>query len=228
MRLSPTLGAVLLAGGLAGCVAPPPPAFVAVPQAAPAQLVAVPGPDKTPAAFQQDDAACRAAIATLPPVAQAQPTPEQLAAARSSVVLATEAGAGPVSTSSAPPPAEALPPGVAYLRCMTSRQNQVQQVTPAVQLYAYYPAYPIYPGIGFGYPFFYDDVFAFRFGFGFGGYGRYGYGGYYRGGYGGYGGYNRGGYGGYGGYRGGYGGGFHGGGFGGGGFHGGGFGGGRR
>jgi hypothetical protein len=235
MRLNPTLGAVLLAGGLASCVAPPPPAFVAAPQAAPAQLVAVPGPGKTPVAFQQDDAACRTAVAALPSAAQAQPTAEQLAAARSSVVLATEAGAGPVGTSSTPPPpAEALPPGVAYLRCMTSRQNQVQQLAPAVQFYAYYPAYPIYPGIGFGYPFFYDDVFAFRFGygFGFGGYGRYGYGGYggYRGGYGGYGGYYRGGYGGYGGYRGGYGGGygggFHGGGFGGG-FHGGGFG-GRR
>ncbi len=223
MRLNPTLGAVLLAGGLAGCVAPPSPAFVAAPQAAPAQLVAVPGPGKTPAAFQQDDAACRTAIAALPPAAQAQPTAEQLAAARSNVVQATEAGAGPIDTSNAPPPAEALPPGVAYLRCMTSRQNQVQQVTPAVQLYAYYPTYPIYPGIGFGYPFFYDDVFAFRFGygFGFGGYGRYGYGGYYRGGYGGYSGYR-------GGYGGGYGGGFHGGGFGGGGFHGGGGGFGRR
>ena len=212
MRLNSTLAAVLLASGLAGCVAPPPPppAFVAAPQPAPAQLVAVPVPGKTPAAFQQDDAACRTAIASLPPVAQAQPTPEQLAAAQSSAVMATEAGAGPVGTSSAPPPpATALPPGVAYLRCMTSKQNQVQQLAPAVQLYAYYPSYPIYPGIGFGYPFFYDDVFAFRFGFGFGGYGRYGYGGYYRGGYGGYGGYYRGGYGG------GFGGGFHGGGFGG-------------
>ena len=224
MRLNPTFGAVLLASSLAGCVAPPPPppAFVAAPQAAPAQLVAVPGPGKTPVAFQQDDAACRAAVAILPPTAQAQPTAEQLAAARSTVALATEAGAGPVGTSSAPPPAEALPPGVAYLRCMTSRQNQVQQLAPTVPLYAYYPAYPIYYGVGFGYPFFYDDVFAFRFGYGFGRYGRYGYGGY-RGGYGGYGGYYRGGYGGYGGFRGGYGGGY------GGGFHGGGGGfGGRR
>ena len=229
MRMTPLLGAVLLAGGVAGCVAPPPQPLVAVaPQAYQSPLVAVPGPGKTQAAFQQDDAACRAAIAALPPgAAQAQPTAEQLAVARSSAAQAAEAG--PAGIGSAPPPAEALPPGVAYLRCMTARQNVVQQLAPTAPLYAYYPAYPIYPGIGFGYPFFYDDVFAFRFGFGFGGYNRFGYGyGGYRGGHGydgggyarGGGGFREGGFGGHG-----FGGGFGGGGFGGGGFGGHGFGG---
>lgn len=151
-------GAVLLAGALAGCVAPPPPSQ--------APLVAVPGPAKTEAAFRQDDAACRAAAAALPPGAPGQPTAEQAQAANQASI--------------APPPAEALPPGVAYLRCMTARQNLVQPLAPPVPLYAYYPAYPVYPAIGFGSPFFYDDVFAFRFGYGYGyrGFGGYGHRGY--------------------------------------------------
>jgi hypothetical protein len=186
---------LLLTGVLAGCVAPPPP----LPPQAP--LVAVPGPAKTQADFQQDDAACRAAVAGLPPGAPNQPSAEQVRAAQAAA-----------QANVAPPPAEALPPGVAYLRCMTARQNLVQPLAPPVPLYAYYPAYPVYAGIGFGYPFFYDDVFAIRFGYGFG-YGRYGYGYGYRG----FGGYGHRGYGGYGGFRGGgYRGGFGHGGFGGG------------
>ncbi len=163
-------GAVLLTGVLAGCVAAPLP-----PPSAP--LVAVPGPAKTEAEFRQDDAACRAAAAGLPPGAPDQPTAAQVNA---------------VQANAAPPPAEALPPGVAYLRCMTARRNLVQPLAPPVPLYADYPAYPVYAGIGFGYPFFYDDVFALRFGYGFG---RFGYGYGYRG-YGGYGGFRAGGYGG--------------------------------
>ncbi len=192
MSRTVALGALLLTGVLAGCVAPPPPP----PQQPP--LVAVPGPAKTQAEFQGDDAACRAAVAVLPSDAPAQPTAEQVRAAQA-------AGQPAVP----PPPAEALPPGVAYLRCMTSRQNLVQPLAPPVPLYAYYPAYPVYAGIGFGYPFFYDDVFALRFGYGFG-FGRFGYGYGYRG----FGGYGYRGYAGYGGYRG-YGGGFGHGGFGG-------------
>ncbi len=187
-------GALLLTGVLAGCVAPPPPQ-------AQAPLVAVPGPAKTEAEFRQDDAACRAATAELPPDAPSQPTAEQVRAAQA-------AAQGNV----APPPAEALPPGVAYLRCMTARQNLVQPLAPPVPLYAYYPTYPVYAGIGFGYPFFYDDVFALRFGYGFG---RFGYGYGYGYGYRGVGGYGYRGYAGYGhrGFGGGYGGGFgHGGG----------------
>ncbi len=201
MRKIAALTAILLAGGLAGCVMPPPP-----PPQAP--LVAVPGPAKTEAAFRQDDTACRAAAADLPAGAPSQPTEAQRRAALSA---ATQADA-------VPPPPEALPPGVAYLRCMTARQNLVQPLALAVPTYAYYPAYPIYAGVGFGYPFFYDDAFAFRFGYGFG-YGRYG-------GYG-YGGRRYGDFRGYEGFREGrYGGGFRTGGFGGGGF--GGRGGGRR
>lgn len=179
MRSSAALGVILLAGGLAGCVAPQPPL-------PPTPLVAVPGPAKTEAAFQQDDAACRAATASLSSNAPVQPTAEQLRAAQSA---APEAGA-------VPPSAETLPPGAAYLRCMTARQNLVQPLAPAVPLYAYYPAYPVYAGVGFGYPFFYDDLFAVRFGFGFGGFGYRGYG--YRdyGGHRDYGGYRGGGYGG--------------------------------
>lgn len=81
----------------------------------------MPGPGKTLAAFQQDDAACRAALA-----AGSQQTAEQYAAARSSVVLAAEAGAGPVGTSSDPPTPKAPRSDVSYASCMTSKQNVVR------------------------------------------------------------------------------------------------------
>ena len=133
IRLKLIVGAVLAAGGLAGCTAPSP-------AAVPPPLAALPGPGKTPAAFRQDDAACRAAAA-----AEAQQTAEQLATARSGVVLATEAGAGPVGASSTPPPSTAVPPnmapGMTYARCMTSRHNQVQQIAPAMQPYADLPSH---------------------------------------------------------------------------------------
>ena len=195
MNRTVALGAVLLTGVLAGCVAPPPPSPPQPP------LVAVPGPAKTEAEFRQDDTACRAAVAELPSGVSAQPTAEQVRAAQ-----ATAQSTGQANV--APPPVEPLPPGVAFLRCMTARQNLVQPLAPPVPLYAYYPAYPVYAGVGFGYPFFYDDVFAVRFGYGFG-FGRFGYGYGYRGfGYRGYG---------YRGYAGGFGhGGFGHGGFGGG------------
>ncbi len=207
------LGAAAAALGLAGCVPPPPPPVYAVPApaAVPGQeapLVAVPGPGKSEAAFQADDQACRADVARLPARSGARPTPAQLRAAQA-------AAADP---SVPPPPPEALPPGPAFLRCMTARGNQVSplQAQQAFPAYAYLPAYPVYAGVGFGYPFFYDDPFLVRFygGYGYRGYGfgRYGFGGYrgygpryYGAGYYGrrYGGYGGRGY--YGGYRGGYG-----------------------
>ena len=217
MRGTRLAGAMLLVVGVAGCVAAPPPRPVAALPApvlaqAPAPLAATPGPGKTEAAFQADDRACRADVARLPKQAAAQPTPAQLQAAQ----------AAEADPNVPPPPSSALPPGAAFLRCMTARGNQVQplqaesQVLPA---YGYLPAYPVYAGVGYGYPFFYDDVFLLRYYGGFGyrryGFGRFGYGGYgYRGypryGYGGRfgGGYGRGSYGG------GYGRGYGGGGFG--------------
>lgn len=212
---------MLLALGSAGCVAAPPPppapvyavqAPVQAPAQAPAPLVAAPGPGKTEAAFQADDRACRADVERLPKQAAAQPTAEQLRAAQ-----ATEA-----DPNVPPPPPEALPPGAAFLRCMTARGNQVQALQAEAQVlpaYGYLPAYPVYAGIGYGYPYFYDDVFLLRYygGFGYRGYGgRFGYGGY------GYRGYPRYGYGGR--FGGGYGRSYYGGGYGRGFGHAGGFG----
>lgn len=180
MRASGIAGVTLLVLGVAGCV-PPPQAVYAPPlvAAGPATpLVAVPGPGKTGAAFQGDDQACRAETEQLPGRPGVQPTPAQLRAAQ----------AGAADPNVPPLPPDALPPGAAYLRCMTSRGNQVVQLQgQAYPAYGYLPAYPVYAGVGFGYPFFYDDVFLLRFyggygyrGYGFGrfGYGRFGYGGY--------------------------------------------------
>ena len=161
------VGAVAAALGLAGCVPPPPVYAVPALAAAPGQetpLVAVPGPGKTAAAFQADDQACRADTAQLPARPGARPTPAQLRAAQ----------AGAADPGVPPPPPEALPPGPAFLRCMTARGNQVSplQAQQAFPAYAYLPAYPVYAGVGFGYPFFYDDPFLVRY------YGVYGYRGY--------------------------------------------------
>ena len=123
-RLMLAFGAMLATGGLTGCEGPvsPPFGIGATSQAAPVPLAVMPGPEKTLAAFQQDDAACRAAIS-----AESQQTAEQFAAARSSVVLATEAGGGPVGASSTPPsPPRAQRSDVSYANCMTSKQNVVR------------------------------------------------------------------------------------------------------
>ena len=194
MRRTVGLGAVLLTGVLAGCVAPPPPQ----------PLVSVPGPGKTDDAFRQDDAACRA-VAVAPP-AQPIGTPASTAPA----TVQPSANAAP-PTEGTTPVVEILPPGAVYLRCMTARQNLVQPLAPAVPLYAYYQPYPVYAGVGYGYPFFYGYGYPFGFGYGFG-YGRFGYEGRYFGHYRGFGGYRD-----YG-FRGGYGRGFGHGGFGHGGF----------
>ena len=181
MRAPGLAGVTLLVAGLAGCVPPPQavyvPPMVATGPATP--LVAVPGAGKDGAAFQLDDRACREDTERLPGRPGVQPTPAQLRAAQA-------AAADP----NVPPlPPEALPPGAAYLRCMTSRGNQVATVqAQAYPAYGYLPAYPVYAGVGFGYPFFYDDVFLLRLygGYGYRGYGfrRFGYGGYrYPGGY---------------------------------------------
>lgn len=182
------------AGVLAGCAAPPPPplAYLPPPVQQSGPLVAVPGPGKTQAAFQADDQSCRADADQVPP---------------------TAANLAPPADPNVMDPNAPVPPGVVYLRCMTARGNQVQalQAAAAPVLYAYPVAYPVYAGVGFGFPLFYDSAFIFRF-YGRRFYGPY-YGGFYRGGFyrGGF--YNRGfhdrgfnrGYGGHGGYRGGFG-----------------------
>lgn len=121
IRLMLASGAMLLAGSLAGCDGLLSSSSGAGAASQTAPLAVMPGPGKTLAAFQQDDVDCRAAVA-----AGSQQTAEQLAAARSSVVLATEAGGGPVGASSTPSPSKASRPNVSYASCMTSKQNVVR------------------------------------------------------------------------------------------------------
>ena len=171
-----------IAVALSGCVAAPIPV-------APGNIpvVAIPGPTKTEAEFRQDDLTCRAAAVPLPPN-PTSPTASQPAAAQQ----------------------PEYPPGVAYLRCMASRQNTIEPYSIAQPVvYAYYPAYPIYAGIGYGYPYYYGGYASFGFYRLYGG-GRYfafhdGYrGGFRDGGYHG-GGFRDGGYRGFGGgFRGGH------------------------
>ncbi len=160
MTLIGRCGAVLLLAGLSGCVVAP------LPQA-PLPLVAVPGPAKTAAAFQQDDTACRAEAAspsTSGPSAPASAAPGQPSAPAQ----------GDQSQDAA------MAASGVYLHCMESRNNVVQPIAvarPAV--YGYYPYYGPYGGYG-PYPWLYDGYYP-------GFYGVYGfYGGYYgwRGGYG--------------------------------------------
>jgi len=169
--------AALLMGGLGGCAAQLP--------AQPSPLVALPGPAKTEAQFRDDDTACRTEALQASANVPAQPTAAQPA-------VAQPAAAQPALDQSQPSAntavAAAMPPGAVYLRCMTARQNVVEALNPTPPpLYGYYAPYPTYAGIGFGYPFFYDNFFAF--GFYHGGYGRFhgGHGGYGRGGYAGHG-----------------------------------------
>ncbi len=228
MRVSTLLRSALLLGGMAGCAGQP---------YRPASLVALPGPAKTEVQFRQDDSACRAATASLPvdqpgrPQA-VQPSAVPTSAAQSRAVQSSIAQSfmaqssadqpivpQPNATQSGvvQPPAEVLPLGVQYLRCMASRQNTVVPLaTPLPSLYSVYPGYPVFAAVDD--PGLYDDLYGFPYFIGgFGGYGGFygvGYGGYRGYGYGGYRGY------GYGGHRGGYGG--YGGGFGKGGYGGGG------
>ena len=192
--------------GLTGCVLPPP-----LPPPPP-PLVALPGPGKTEAQFQADDATCRVAADAAPPSGEiiSVPAPYQ-APAQAGAPPTTPAQTGAVAA--APQQVLQITPGMVYLHCMTSHGEVVQPLPTAPPLYyGFYQAYPVYYGFGDTYPWLYGDYAGFGFfggfgpGFGFGGYrGRFGYGGY-RHGFG---------------YRG-YRGGFHGGGFHGGGFHGGG------
>lgn len=110
------LAAVLAAAVLAGCTVQPSSsmATATAPRAAPASSMTVP----TSGASRQDDA-CRSLVAA----DRRRMTAEQLAQARSGVVLATEAGAGPVGTSSAPAPTGASTPEAAYARCMKSARS---------------------------------------------------------------------------------------------------------
>ncbi len=188
-----------LLAGLTGCYVPPPP-----PPQVP--LVAIPGPSKTQAQFQQDDAACRTAAAAPASAPQANSFTNGSSAVNNVAGQASSANpsTSPLTGSAGQlqPTGDQMPPGAVYLRCMVSRANIVQPLaTQPPPLYAFYPQYPIYVGFGDTYPWLYDG---------------FGYGGFYGGFYGGYRGY-RGGYG-YGGFRDG---GFRDGGFGGGGFRGG-------
>jgi hypothetical protein len=155
--------AVMLLGGLTGCVAATHPVAV------------MPGPAKTEAAFRQDVAACHAAAVAPPPVANPV------------TVVSRPAGAAPGNGQAAAQPAAAqfptLPPDAAYLNCMTAHDNAVvplAQVQPAYPPFPVYPGYPVYAGFGGYYPWLYGDDVA--------GYGFYGgccgwYGGGYRGGW---------------------------------------------
>ena len=208
----------MLLGALGGCAEPPPP-----PQSPPL-LVAYPGPTKTTAQFQADDAVCRSA-ASHPAGAIASGPGSPMRAPTTSGGNETPSSATPDPAApqlAGTPPTPPSTPGTVYLQCMAAHYNIVQPVAPDVPVaYTYYDPYPVYLGFGDYYPFLYGGYF------GFGYFGRYGgYRGFhgYRGGYG-----FRDGFG----YRGGYGfrdGGFrNGGGFhDGGGFHEGGFGGGSH
>jgi len=142
MRRLWKFGAVMLLGGLAGCVAPTPP-----------PLVAVPGPAKTDAAFRQDDAACRAVAAALPPVAAPSPVSQHTAAASTNGQAAVQpAAAEPLAT----------PPRVVYLNCMTAHNNAAVPLPRVQPAYVGYPAYPVYAGFGDYYPWLYgNDVVGF-------------------------------------------------------------------
>ncbi len=108
-----------MAAGLAGCTLSPSPGTATASEAQPAPVAAGPGIVGVPGASRHDDAACRSLAATgggdrlLTAAAQR-------ALARSDVVLAAEAGAGPVGTSSAPPSSRASTPQAIYARCMHS------------------------------------------------------------------------------------------------------------
>ncbi|MGI3776793.1 MAG: hypothetical protein ACRYGC_05810 [Janthinobacterium lividum] len=70
-------------------------------------------------ASRPDEAVCRARAAASGAPDAPGTAKEQRALARSDVVLATEAGAGPAGTSS-PPPALPLTRQIIYARCMES------------------------------------------------------------------------------------------------------------
>ncbi len=167
MRKLARWSGVALAAGLAGCVLPPP-----LPPPPP-PLVALPGPGKTQAVFQADDAGCRAAADATPPTGQTITVPIQGAAP---VQATGEAQAtAPAATQTIQ-----VTPGMVYLRCMADHQDIVQPLAPVRPLYyGYYAAYPIYYGFGDTYPWLYGDYFGFGF-FGGGFYGRGFYGGGFR------------------------------------------------
>ncbi len=166
--------ALTLLAGLAGCATQ----YAQPVGNGPVPLVATPGPTKTEAEFRQDDTHCRAQAVQLPP---------------------TDSPNSP-NVNARVNPAGPYPSGVIYLRCMANAHNTIEPLPVQQPIYTYYEPYPVFVGVGYGYPWFYGYSFS-RFGF-------YGprFGGYY-------GHYNYGRYAGFhdGGFRGGYHGGFHGG-----------------
>jgi hypothetical protein len=175
MALTGRCSVALLLSGLSGCVVAP------LPQR-PLPLVAVPGPAKTAAEFQQDDVACRAAAAPAPGPGSAAPAQ-------------TSPSATPSPAQPGQSQDDAAGAAGTYLHCMESHNNVVQPLLPARPLvYAAYAPYGYFPGLygpydGYGvYPWLYDGSYGAYFGGGFYGW-RGGYGGGDRGGFrGGYGG----------------------------------------
>ncbi|MGI4976824.1 MAG: hypothetical protein ACRYG6_07760 [Janthinobacterium lividum] len=100
VRAGRLLGAALAVAGAAGCTLPP----------------------AGTEASRPDEAACRARVAASGAPDAPGTAEEQRALARSDVVLATEAGAGPAGTSS-PPPAPPLTRQIIYARCMRAGQG---------------------------------------------------------------------------------------------------------
>jgi hypothetical protein len=143
---------IIRVGAAAALIALPGCTVVPLPPPPPAPLVALPGPGKTEAAFRQDDAACRADAASLPPPG-AQPGP---------VGQATLPQMGAPAQEPAAPP-----PGAVYLSCMAAHNDVVQPLPAAPPLVygVYYPGYPFYPPYPLyayaGYPWLYDGYFGF-------------------------------------------------------------------
>lgn len=111
--------AVLVAAGLAGCTLPTSAGTATAYEAPPLPLAADRGIVSMRGASRQADAACRS-LAASGGGNRLRTAAEQRALARSDVVLAAEAGAGPVGTSSAPAPPTTPTPQAIYTRCMQS------------------------------------------------------------------------------------------------------------
>ena len=123
----------------------------------PIPLVATPGPTKTEAEFRQDDLRCRTQLVQLPQ---------------------GNAAAAP-SASARINPEGPYPTGVMYLRCMANAQNTIEPLSMQRPVYGYYEPYPVFVGVGYGYPWYYGYSFS-NVGY-YGQYGRRGYDGYFAG-----------------------------------------------
>lgn len=161
--------ALVMPGILAGC-AEAPSAMKAVDgaQAEPRRpLIVVPGPGREDTRFQADDGLCRANVARMAAENAAKPAaqrpPPMPSEAEMRAARATVLGAAGGRLGDRPPPITALPPGVAYLRCMMVQGHDVRQLRaqpPAT--YALFAEEPVFAGSGYGLPFFYDANHSIR------------------------------------------------------------------